>query len=60
LKRTPGKKSTNPFHVPVENNPPGKDSSNKIASVIGKAADIAGSARSKKVLFNFVYAIYLC
>lgn len=48
LKKTPGKANANPFHVPVESNPPGKDSSNKIASVIGKAANIAGSARTKK------------
>lgn len=48
LKKTPGKGSTNLYLMPVENNPPGKDSSNRIASVIGKAANVAGSARTKK------------
>lgn len=57
LKKTPGKMNANPFHVPSENNPPGKDSSNKIASVIGKAANIAGSARTKKVILCFIFCI---
>ncbi|XP_010934095.3 uncharacterized protein [Elaeis guineensis] len=48
LKKMPGKVTTSPFHKPVEHNPPGKDSSNKIANVIGKAADYAGSAKAKK------------
>ncbi|KAL0904280.1 hypothetical protein M5K25_026367 [Dendrobium thyrsiflorum] len=48
LKRMPGKSSTNPLHLPVENNPPGKDSSNKIARAIGKAASYAGSAKKNK------------
>ncbi|XP_072984173.1 uncharacterized protein [Typha latifolia] len=48
LKKTPGKTTTSTFHKPAEHNPPGKDSSNKIAKVIGKAANYAGSAKSKK------------
>lgn len=48
LKKTGGKTSTNPFHKPVENHAPGKDLSNKISRVIGKAASYAGSAKSKK------------
>ncbi|CAL9080094.1 unnamed protein product [Musa textilis] len=48
LKKTPGKGTTSPFHKPIDHNPPGKDSSNKIARVIGKAADYAGSAKTKK------------
>eukprot|EP00262_Sarcandra_glabra_P002329 TRINITY_DN12610_c1_g1_i1.p1 TRINITY_DN12610_c1_g1~~TRINITY_DN12610_c1_g1_i1.p1 ORF type:complete len:407 (-),score=54.72 TRINITY_DN12610_c1_g1_i1:442-1662(-) len=48
LKKTPGKSSTYPFHMPEEKHAPGKDSSNKIAHLIGKAANYAGSAKSKK------------
>ncbi|ONK73652.1 uncharacterized protein A4U43_C04F33860 [Asparagus officinalis] len=48
LKKTPGKAGKHPFHMPAEDNPPGKDSSNKISSVIGKAANMAGSVRSQK------------
>lgn len=48
LKRLSGKSSTNPLHKPVENNPPGKDSSNTISRAIGKAASYAGSAKPKK------------
>lgn len=49
LKKTPGKVPTYTVYKPVEHNPPGKDSSNKIARAIGKAADYAGSAKTKKV-----------
>ncbi|KAJ0968484.1 hypothetical protein J5N97_025401 [Dioscorea zingiberensis] len=49
LKKMPGKVTNNPFHTPVENHPPGKDPSNKIATIIGKAANYAGSAKSNKV-----------
>lgn len=42
--------------MPVENNPPGKDDSNKIAKIIGKAANIANSAKHKKVQ----YMLCLC
>lgn len=37
------------MHKPEENHPPGKDSSKKISKLIAKAADYAGSAKSKKV-----------
>ncbi|KAJ6822722.1 uncharacterized protein M6B38_387675 [Iris pallida] len=47
-KKTQGKASTSSFQKPVENNPPGMDRSNKIASIIDKAAKIAGSAKTKK------------
>ncbi|KAF8406490.1 hypothetical protein HHK36_008579 [Tetracentron sinense] len=50
LKRTPGKTTNYPFHKPEENHPPGKDSTKKIAGLIGKAANYAGSAKSKKPL----------
>ncbi|KAL2348565.1 hypothetical protein Fmac_002565 [Flemingia macrophylla] len=50
LKRTPGKTMTYPFHKPEENHPPGKDSTKKISNIIGKAANYAGSAKSKKHL----------
>ncbi|KAK8916541.1 hypothetical protein KSP39_PZI022959 [Platanthera zijinensis] len=48
LKKISGKPSTSALHKPAENNPPGKDSSNKIARAIGKAASYAGSAKQKK------------
>ncbi|KAM7252154.1 hypothetical protein ACFE04_024037 [Oxalis oulophora] len=47
VKKTPGKTSNYPFHKPEENNPPGKDPTKKISNLIGKAADYAGSAKSK-------------
>ncbi|XP_043708663.1 uncharacterized protein LOC122657931 [Telopea speciosissima] len=50
LKRTPGKGMNYPFHKPEENHPPGKDSTKKIANLIGKAAKYAGSAKSKRRL----------
>nr|KYP66914.1 hypothetical protein KK1_013225 [Cajanus cajan] len=50
LKRTPGKAMSYPFHKPEENHPPGKDSTKKISNIIGKAANYAGSAKSKKHL----------
>lgn len=49
LKKVPGKTSNYPFHKPEENHPPGKDSTKRISNIIGKAADYAGSAKSKKV-----------
>lgn len=49
LKKTSGKSINMPFHKPQENNPPGKDSTKKISNFIGKAAEYAGSAKSKKV-----------
>lgn len=48
LKRTPGKNTNYPFHKPEEHHPPGKDSTKKISNLIGKAANYAGSAKSKK------------
>ncbi|KAG4403711.1 hypothetical protein GLYMA_01G170600v4 [Glycine max] len=50
LKKTPGKAMSYPFHKPEENHPPGKDSTKKISNIIGKAANYAGSAKSKKHL----------
>ncbi|KAK2372974.1 hypothetical protein P8452_46160 [Trifolium repens] len=47
-KRTPGKTTNYPFDKPEENHPPGKDSTKKISNIIGKAANFAGSAKSKK------------
>lgn len=52
VKRTPGKTSNYPFHKPEENHPPGKDSSKKISNLIGKAANFANSAKTKKVKFD--------
>ncbi|KAF2312355.1 hypothetical protein GH714_034340 [Hevea brasiliensis] len=49
LKKVPRKTTNYPFHKPEENHPPGKDSSNKISNIIGKAANYAASAKSKKV-----------
>jgi hypothetical protein len=49
LKKTSGKTTNYPFHKPEENHPPGKDSTKKISNLIGKAANYAGSAKSKKV-----------
>eukprot|EP01018_Ginkgo_biloba_P019022 Gb_09663 [translate_table: standard] len=50
LKKMPGKRTLSPFHKPEESHVFGKDSTNKIASVIGKAAEYAASAKSKKIL----------
>lgn len=51
VKKTPGKTSNYPFHKPEENHPPGKDSSKKISSFIGKATNFANTAKTKKVKF---------
>uniref|UniRef100_A0A0E0MDH5 FG-GAP repeat-containing protein n=1 Tax=Oryza punctata TaxID=4537 RepID=A0A0E0MDH5_ORYPU len=48
LKKTPGKAVVNNVHKPSEHNPPGKDVSNRLANVIGKAADMANSNKIKK------------
>ncbi|XP_071714628.1 uncharacterized protein [Rutidosis leptorrhynchoides] len=48
VKRTPGKNSNYPSHKPEENHPPGKDDSKKISNLIGKAANFANSAKTKK------------
>ncbi|KAF5454513.1 hypothetical protein F2P56_024171 [Juglans regia] len=48
LKKTSGKTTNYPFHKPEENHPPGKDTRKKISNLIGKAADYASSAKSKK------------
>ncbi|CAK9320713.1 unnamed protein product [Citrullus colocynthis] len=50
LKKTSGKSINYPFHKPEENHPPGKDSSKRIPKIIGTAANIAGSAKTKKPL----------
>lgn len=49
LKKVAGKSTSYPFHKPEEHHPPGKDSTKKISNLIGKAANYAGSAKSKKV-----------
>lgn len=51
VKKTPGKTSNYPFQKPEENHPPGKDSSKKISNLIGKAANFANTAKTKKVKF---------
>ncbi|KAK9165390.1 hypothetical protein Scep_000581 [Stephania cephalantha] len=48
LKKTPGKSSNYPFHKPEENHHPGKDTTNKIPKLIGKAKNYAGSAKTKR------------
>ncbi|KAL6603393.1 hypothetical protein ACP70R_043754 [Stipagrostis hirtigluma subsp. patula] len=49
VKKTQGKAAIiNSVHKPIEHNPPGKDASNRVARVIGKAADMAGSNTAKK------------
>lgn len=55
LKKTSGKSISYPFHKPEENHPPGKDSSKRIPKIIGSAANIVGSAQSKKVRANHVF-----
>lgn len=50
LKRVVGKNTNYPFHKPEEHHPPGKDSTKKISNFIGKAANYAGSAKTKKVI----------
>jgi hypothetical protein len=52
LKKTSGKTTNYPFNKPEENHPPGKDSTKRISKLIGKAANYAGSAKSKKVRFT--------
>jgi hypothetical protein len=49
VKKTQGKAIINSINKPTEHNPPGKDASNRIARVLGKAADMAGSNQVKKV-----------
>ncbi|MCH81546.1 FG-GAP repeat-containing protein, partial [Trifolium medium] len=51
-KKITGKTTNYPFDKPEENHPPGKDSTKKISNIIGKAANFAGSAKSKKVIRN--------
>ncbi|GJS25331.1 FG-GAP repeat-containing protein [Tanacetum coccineum] len=49
VKKKPAKSSSFPFYKPDENHPPGKDSSKKISNLIGKAANFANSAKTKKL-----------
>jgi hypothetical protein len=49
IKNTPGKAIINSVNKPIEHNPQGKDATNKIARVLGKAADMAGSNQLKNV-----------
>lgn len=48
LKKMPGKSSSSPLHKPDDKHAFGKDTSNKIATAIGKAAEYATSAKPKK------------
>uniref|UniRef100_A0A2P2JEZ0 Uncharacterized protein MANES_02G100000 n=2 Tax=Rhizophora mucronata TaxID=61149 RepID=A0A2P2JEZ0_RHIMU len=57
LKKMPGKTTNYPFHKPEEHHPPGKDSTKKIPKLIGKAANYAGSAKSKKQAAPFLPTI---
>ncbi|CAA7391968.1 unnamed protein product [Spirodela intermedia] len=52
-KKNLGRTTINHLHAPVEKHAPGKDSTNKIANVIGKAAKYANSAKAKKKLSYF-------
>lgn len=56
-KKNLGRTTINHLHAPVEKHAPGKDSTNKIANVIGKAAKYANSAKAKKVnvMQSFMY-----
>jgi hypothetical protein len=49
IKKTLGKAIINSVNKPIEHNPPGKDATNKIARVLGKAAGMAGSIQLKRV-----------
>jgi hypothetical protein len=49
VKKTPGKAVINSVNKPIEHNPPGKDASNRIPRALGKAADMAGSNKARKV-----------
>lgn len=55
-KKLNGKTSNYPFDKPEEKNLPGKDSTKKISNLIGKAANYAGSAKTKKPL-NYIPTI---
>lgn len=59
-KKTPGRSTTTTIHKPSEDNPLGKDPSNKIAKAIGKAADYASSSRPKKVPFCLFLNFHRC
>ncbi|CAN6192339.1 unnamed protein product [Urochloa humidicola] len=48
VKKTQGKAAINSVNKPIEHNPPGKDASNRIARVLGKAADMASSNKGRK------------
>lgn len=50
-KTLPGKKPFYSTHKPEEKEVSGKDSGNKIASAIGKAAELAASSKRRKVNF---------
>jgi hypothetical protein len=47
IKKTLGKAVINSMNKPIKHNPQGKDVTNKIAGVLGKAADMAGSNQLK-------------
>ncbi|PUZ58932.1 hypothetical protein GQ55_4G002200 [Panicum hallii var. hallii] len=48
VKKTQGKAVINSVNKPIEHNPPGKDASNRVARVLGKAADMASSNKARK------------
>ncbi|XP_044984326.1 uncharacterized protein LOC123451813 [Hordeum vulgare subsp. vulgare] len=50
LKRTQGKNVVNNVHKPSEHNQPGKHGTTRLSKGIERAADLAGSAKGKKVM----------
>jgi hypothetical protein len=61
VKKTQGKAAINSVNKPIEHNPPGKDTSNRIARAIGKAADMASSNKGRKVWrINMAVAFRIC
>ena len=58
LKKTQGKAVVNNVHKPSEHNPAGKDDTNRLTKAIVKAADLAGSAKGKKV-HEFFMSVHL-
>lgn len=55
LKKLPGKTTNYPFHKPDEKQSPGKDVTKKISNVIDKTVNMAKSAKTKKVRFQYFF-----
>lgn len=53
LKKLPGKTTNYPLHKPEEKQSPGKDVTKKISNVIDKTVNMAKSAKTKKVRFQY-------